>query len=61
MSEMADVYNDIKRRRRDRKRKFGKECPECKRLRPNTNATILLPGQICKVDGYKDSRIIKYT
>jgi hypothetical protein len=56
MSEMADVFNEMKARRRERRRLFGVECPECKKLRPKTNASILLPGQKCRVDGYIDPR-----
>jgi hypothetical protein len=36
--------------------KYGVECPECKRQRPRANASILLPQQRCKVDGYRDPR-----
>lgn len=55
-SEMGEVFNAMKARRRDRKRRFGVECPQCKIGRPKTNASILLPGQTCKVDGYTDPR-----
>jgi hypothetical protein len=36
--------------------KYGVECPRCKKLRPRSPASILLPGQICKGDGYHDPR-----
>jgi len=36
--------------------KYGVECPKCKIVRPKTNASILLPRQKCKVDGYVDPR-----
>ena len=49
--EMLRAYADHKKALRA---KYGVECPECKRLRPRTNATILLPGQRCRVDKYVD-------
>lgn len=56
MGDMGDLFNALKADRRERRRKLGVECPECRRLRPKTNASILLPGQRCKVDGYRDTR-----
>ena len=56
MGDMADIFNDIKQQRRLLRQKYGSECPKCKQLRPKTNASILLPGQKCLVDGYIDPR-----
>lgn len=56
MGDMGDFYNDLKAHRRDLRETLGVECLECKRLRPRTNASILLPGQRCRVDGYRDPR-----
>lgn len=56
MGDMGDYYNSIKADRKERRRKYGIECPVCKQKRPKTNASILLPGQRCKVDGYRDER-----
>lgn len=42
--------------RREVRAKYGVPCPECVRLRPKTNPSILLPQQRCKVDGYRDPR-----
>ena len=56
MGDMGDIYDAMRDDRRERRAKFGVECPECKRLRPKANASILLPGQRCKVDGYRDPR-----
>lgn len=36
-----------------RRQRFGVPCPKCPK---NRNPTILMPGQKCKVDGYKDPR-----
>ena len=56
MGDMGDDFRAMREERRERRAKFGVECPRCKVLRPKTNASILLPGQRCKVDGYRDPR-----
>ena len=56
MGDMGDYFNELKQSRKARRDAHGVECPECVRLRPKTNASILLPGQRCKVDGYRDPR-----
>jgi hypothetical protein len=50
------VWLDLKQNRRKLRAKFGHECPECREHRPKADATILLPGQRCKVDGFRDRR-----
>jgi hypothetical protein len=59
MSDMADDFRAIKEDRKERRAALGIECPECKRLLPKANATILLPGQRCSRRGhvYHDKRI----
>jgi hypothetical protein len=52
----ADVFQSWRDEKKRLRAKYGVECPECKRLRPKTNASILLPKQRCKVDGYRDPR-----
>lgn len=56
MGDMGDFYNDLREIRRERRERLGVECPVCKVKRPKTNASILLPGQRCRVDGYRDPR-----
>lgn len=56
MGDMGEFYRDVKEWRRERRAKLGIDCPTCKEKRPKTNASILLPGQRCKVDGYRDPR-----
>lgn len=56
MSDMGDDYRAWKQHKRELRAKLGVECPQCKIHRPNTNASILLPGQRCNVDGYTDPR-----
>lgn len=53
---MGGFYNDLREARRDLRDRLGVECPLCKIKRPKTNASILLPGQRCRVDGYRDPR-----
>lgn len=50
---MGDFYRALKDRRRDIRAELGRECPDCP---SNRHATILLPGQVCRVDGYRDPR-----
>ena len=56
MAQLGEFWRDIKEARRELRSKYGIECPECKRLQPKRDATILLPQQRCKVDGYRDPR-----
>lgn len=56
MSDVADTFNAVRDERRRLREKFGKECPRCKDVRPKAHASILLPGQTCRVDGYRDPR-----
>lgn len=56
MGDMGDVFNDMREHRRNLREKHGVECPVCKDKRPRGNASILLPQQRCKVDGYVDPR-----
>jgi hypothetical protein len=57
MSDYGELCRDLREWKQKRRAAFGIECPECKRLRPKTNASILLPAQRCKVDGYRDPRV----
>ena len=56
MAQLGEFWRDVKEARREFRSKYGIECPECKRLQPKRDATILLPQQRCKVDGYRDPR-----
>lgn len=57
MGDMGDYYNDLKDYKREQRQKYGVKCPQCTIARPKADASILLPGQRCKVDGYRDPRI----
>lgn len=56
MSDMGDDFKALKDHKKALRAKYGVECPRCKELRPKTNASILLPGQRCRVDHYRDPR-----
>ena len=56
---MGELYGGHKSARKARRALLGVECPMCKKNRPKTNASILLPQQRCKVDGYRDPRPIE--
>ncbi len=56
MAELGEFWRDVKEARKELREKYGIKCPECIRLQPKRNPTVLLPQQRCKVDGYRDPR-----
>jgi len=38
------------------KKLHGVACPDCVRLLPKANPSILLPQQRCRIHGYRDQR-----
>lgn len=56
MSDMGEYWRDVKDARRELRRELGVPCPQCAVARPRAAASILLPGQRCRVDGYVDPR-----
>ncbi len=56
MGDVGDYWRDAKDYKKERRRLLGRDCPMCKQKRPKAHASILLPGQKCKVDGYRDPR-----
>lgn len=56
MGDVGDLFNDMRQHRKELRDKFGVACPECVRLLPKAHPSILLPGQRCKIHGYKDKR-----
>lgn len=56
MSDMIDMYRDMKEHRREMRDALGVSCPHCRIKQPRREPTILLPQQRCKVDGYRDPR-----
>lgn len=56
MGDMGDIYRSMKEDRKERRKKYGVNCPECNIKQPKRIPSILLPGQKCKVCGYRDKR-----
>lgn len=56
MGDEGDFWRDVKAERAGRRAAFSVPCPECVRLLPKAHPTILLPGQRCKIHGYRDPR-----
>lgn len=56
MGDMGDLFNAIRKARRERRELLGVNCPRCAEARPKAHPSILLPGQRCRVDGYRDPR-----
>lgn len=56
MGDVGELFNAMRERRRELRREHGKPCPECVRLLPRANPSILLPGQRCRIHGYRDQR-----
>lgn len=55
-SDIAIAGKAMKAVRSLRRKTYGVPCPRCTELQPRRDATVLLPGQRCKVDGYVDPR-----
>lgn len=56
MSDTIDMYRDMKLYRKAERAVYGVNCPKCAQVRPRAHPSILLPGQRCRVDGYRDPR-----
>ena len=56
MSEMGDDFRFWREQKKNLRRKLGVNCPQCAVVRPKANPSLLLPGQVCLVDGYVDPR-----
>lgn len=56
MGDMGEIYRDMRDYKRHLRAEHGVACPQCNVKQPRRNPTILLPGQRCKVDGYRDPR-----
>lgn len=55
-AEQIQFFKDREARRKQLKAEHGVKCWLCEELYPKRIATTLLPGQTCKVCGYKDTR-----
>lgn len=52
----GDLCRELREKRRDRRAKYGVDCPGCRKKEPKRTPSILLPQQRCKVCGYRDPR-----
>lgn len=57
--DMGDMWNDLRNDRKEKREKYGVECPIYIVIRPKAYPSILLPGQGCKIDGYISPRILR--
>ena len=58
MGDMGEVFREMKDYKRNLKKAYGVECPDCKKKYPKGHPTIMLPQQKCNVCGYIDRREI---
>ncbi len=56
MGDMGDIFNAMRDDKKARRAKYGVDCPRCAEVRPRAPASVLLPRQRCRVDGYVDPR-----
>lgn len=56
MGDMGDIFKAMKQERSELRERLGVDCSGCKVKEPKRTPTILLPGQRCKVCGYRDPR-----
>jgi hypothetical protein len=56
MSDLGDAFGSLRNHKRTLKELYGVPCPKCNELQPKRMPTNLMPGQRCKVDGYRDPR-----
>jgi ribosomal protein L37AE/L43A len=56
MGDMGDVFRAIRERKKEQRQKLAVDCPRCREIQPKRTPTKLMPGQKCKVDGYRDPR-----
>lgn len=58
MSDMIDMYRDLKDYQRAKRAIWGVPCAKCREEQPKRQPTILEPGRICKVHRpwYRDPR-----
>ena len=56
MSDYGDMCREIRDARREARAKHGVPCPVCVEKLPKAHPSILLPGQRCKIHGFRDPR-----
>lgn len=56
MGDEGEFWNAMRTATKEHRKQSGVPCPRCRELQPKRDPSILLPGQRCKVDGYRDPR-----
>lgn len=56
MSDEGEFWKDVREARKQVRAKHGVPCPECVSKLPKAFPSILLPGQRCRIHGYRDPR-----
>lgn len=56
MGDEGDFWKAEREARRLRRMKNAVPCPDCVVKLPKANASLLLPGQRCRIHGYRDPR-----
>jgi hypothetical protein len=56
MGDTGDDFKFFREYRKVQRDLYGVPCPECVAKLPKANPSILLPGQRCKIHGYRDNR-----
>lgn len=56
MSDYGDMCKELREEKRELRARLGVNCPECVAKLPKACPSILLPGQRCRIHGYKDPR-----
>lgn len=53
MGDMADDFRLMREHRKEQRALHGIDCPGCQKVQPKRIPTRLMPGQRCKVCGYR--------
>lgn len=56
MGEELETFRVLREHTRALRKKYGVNCLGCALHRPRAPASILIPQQRCRVDGYRDPR-----
>ena len=56
MSDAVEDFRALKEYRKQQRRLLGINCLGCLKVNPRRSPTLLMPGQKCRVCGYRDMR-----
>jgi hypothetical protein len=56
MGDVGDTFRAWHEQAKALRLTYGVDCPGCRRKQPKRIPTVMLPGQRCKVCGYRDPR-----